>query len=89
MSLAHPIREPGLHAEVERKASIVEKIATAGKLVVEFDLKDGQWVPGRVSYIFPRENERRPLACQSCGARMNPASPRCPNCSAEFSHRPE
>ena len=53
--LPHPIRDSAVHIEVERKATLVET-ATAGKLTVEFNLKDGKWTLGNVSITFPRQH---------------------------------
>lgn len=82
--MAHPIREVRVHAEVEQKAAIVERVATAGKIVVEFDLKDGRWTLGRISYVFPRGYDRfstvPQTTCGDCGARLDPTRPECPNC---------
>jgi hypothetical protein len=39
--------------EIERRAALIET-STAGKLTVEFNLKDGKWSLGNVSITFPR-----------------------------------
>jgi len=49
------IGDPAVRAELDRKASLLER-ATAGKLVVEFNLKDGRWKLGNVSVTFPRRH---------------------------------
>ncbi len=46
--------------EAQRKVdslarAFLARSCTAGQISVAFDLKDGQWVPGRVSYTFPRQ----------------------------------
>jgi hypothetical protein len=55
VEVTHPIRDPAVQSEVERKAALVEA-ATAGKVTVEFNLKDGKWSLGNVSVTFPRRH---------------------------------
>lgn len=52
-----PIREPAVQAEIERVATLIEhSTATAGKLTVELNLKDGRWSLGNISVTFPRQH---------------------------------
>jgi hypothetical protein len=53
--VSHPIRDPEVQANVERMSAVLEPWRT-GKLVVEFNLKDGRWTPGNVSVTFPRRH---------------------------------
>ena len=54
--MSHPIRSTEVQDEVERKAKLLETFS-AGKLSVEFHLKDGIWKVGGVSVTFPRKHE--------------------------------
>lgn len=48
-----PIRDPDVQAEIERRALTLSG-ETAGKLTVEYNLKDGVWTLGNVSVLFAR-----------------------------------
>lgn len=52
----HPIRSEAVQDDVERKSLLVESCSSAGKVVVEFNFKDGKWTPGNVSVTFPRRH---------------------------------
>jgi hypothetical protein len=54
--VSHPIRNPDVQDDIERKALLIESHSSAGKIVVEFNFKDGKWTPGNVSITFPRKH---------------------------------
>jgi len=53
--MSHPIRDAKVQADVESKGRLLESFS-AGKLTVEFHLKDGVWTLGGVSVTFPRKH---------------------------------
>ena len=55
----NPLRDPTVLAEIERRGAMLEGSATAGKMVVELNQKDGRWTLGNVSLTFPRKHESK------------------------------
>ena len=53
----NPLRDPAVLAEIERKGDMLEQAATAGKMTVELNQKDGRWSLGCVVLAFPRRHE--------------------------------
>jgi len=51
--MSHPIRSVELQDEIERKALLLQH-CSAGKITVEFNLKDGVWKAGNISITWPR-----------------------------------
>lgn len=45
-----------MQADVERKSLLIESCSSAGKIVVEFNYKDGKWTAGNVSVTFPHKH---------------------------------
>jgi hypothetical protein len=52
----HPIRRAEVVAEVEEKAHLLTT-CSAGKLIVEFNLKDGVWTLGNITVGFPKRRK--------------------------------
>ncbi len=51
--MSHPVRCPAVQAEIERRSAILTG-ETAGKITVEFNLKDGEWTLGHMHVTFPK-----------------------------------
>ena len=51
--MSHPIRDPSVQADIERKAKSVEGSVSLARLFVEFVYSSGAWKVGNISVTWP------------------------------------